>query len=35
MIELSGTSIAGVVALSFMLGYGWAILIRWARNRMP
>jgi hypothetical protein len=35
MIELSGAALSGIVAGAFMAGYGWAILIRWARNRLP
>jgi hypothetical protein len=35
MIELSGATLALLVAVSFMIGYGFALIVAEIRNKMP
>jgi nitrate reductase NapE component len=35
MIELSGAALSGIVAVAFMAGYGFALLVQFLRNKMP
>jgi hypothetical protein len=35
MIEIGGGSLALLVAVSFMIGYGFALIVAEIRNKMP